>query len=229
MRSSCAAALIDLIWRVGRELSGRQAAAGAWSALVAALVAFSPQMFVWQTIYGTPLSIPQGEDFMRWGTPALRAVLFSYWHGLFLWTPVVAIAVAGLAFLWRRDRLVFSAAIAFFALSWYVNAAAADWWAGEAFGSRRFVSCFAVFSLGPRRRDRTMFAEPEAVTLASCGDRRTHVPPARAVSGVHARPPGRRTLSGGSFNFWIARFLVPFDLARTVVEQRVEWLASPIA
>ena len=35
------------------------------------------------------------------------AVLFSYWHGLFTWTPVVAVAVAGLAFLWRRDRLVF--------------------------------------------------------------------------------------------------------------------------
>jgi hypothetical protein len=29
-----------------------------------------------------------------------------------------------------------------------VNAAVADWWAGEAFGARRFLSCFPVFVLG---------------------------------------------------------------------------------
>ena len=40
---------------------------------------------------------------MRWSDPALAAVLLSDWHGLFTWTPVVAVAVAGIAGLWRRD------------------------------------------------------------------------------------------------------------------------------
>ena len=208
------AALIDLLWRVGRELSVRQAAARGLVCLVAALVAFSPQMFVWQTIYGTPLSIPQGEDFMRWGTPALRAVLFSYWHGLFLWTPVVAIAVAGLAYLWRRDRLVFSAAIAFFALSWYVNAAAADWWAGEAFGSRRFVSCFAVFTLGLAGLIERWSPSLRLVTLASAAIvAHTFLLLVQYQAFMH----GLRDVApypGNPFNLWIARFLVPLDLVK---------------
>ena len=35
-----------------------------------------------------------------------------------------------------------------FVVSTYVNASVADWWAGEAFGARRFMSCFPVFSVG---------------------------------------------------------------------------------
>ena len=66
---------------------------------------------------------------------------------LFTWTPVVALAAAGLLVAWRRDRLVCASAAVFLAVSWYINAAAADWWAGEAFGARRFVSCFPVFCL----------------------------------------------------------------------------------
>jgi hypothetical protein len=208
------AALIDLLWRVGRELSVRQAAARGLVCLVAALVAFSPQMFVWQTIYGTPLSIPQGEGFMRWSTPALRAVLFSYWHGLFLWTPVVAIAVAGLAYLWRRDRLVFSAGMAFFALSWYVNAAAADWWAGEAFGSRRFVSCFAVFTLGLAGLIERWSPSLRLVTLASAAIvAHTFLLLVQYQAFMH----GLRDVApypGNPFNLWIARFLVPLDLVK---------------
>lgn len=85
---------------------------------------------------------------MQWGEPALAAVLFSDWHGLFTWTPVVAVAVAGTAGLWRRDRSVGIAAVAVMISAWYVNAAVSDWWAGEAFGSRRFLSCFPFFVLG---------------------------------------------------------------------------------
>ena len=42
-----------------------------------------------------PFCLPQGGDFMRWREPALMAVFFSDWHGLFTWTPVVALAIAG--------------------------------------------------------------------------------------------------------------------------------------
>ncbi len=38
--------------------------------------------------------------------------------------------------------------IAALLVSWYANAAVIEWWAGEAFGSRRFVSCFPIFVLG---------------------------------------------------------------------------------
>jgi hypothetical protein len=126
-----------------RDAALRLAAAG-----IAALIAFSPQLIVWQIIFGRPFLIPQGGEFMRWGDAALVAVLFSDYHGLFTWTPIVALAVAGFVPLWRRDARVGGAIVLLFILAWYTNAAVADWWAGEAFGSRRFVSCVPLFVLG---------------------------------------------------------------------------------
>jgi hypothetical protein len=203
---------LDLIWRLRRSLTISGVVGRGAACLAAALIAFAPQIFVWQTIYGQPFAIPQGRDFMQFGNPALGSVLFSYWHGLFTWTPIVAIAVIGLAFVGRRDQLVLLAAAAFLLLSWYVNAAAADWWAGEAFGSRRFVSCFPVFTLG----------------LAALIERWAPRPKTLAIAGglivVHtfllllqyqAFMRNLRDVApypDTAFNLWVARFIVPVDL-----------------
>jgi hypothetical protein len=121
----------------------RLAAAG-----LAALLAFSPQMFVWQVLYGQPLTIPQGAGFMRWTESAIGEVLFSPHHGLFAWTPLTAVALAGLALSWKKQpRLVLTLGL-FFVASTYVNGAVSDWWAGEAFGARRYLSCFPIFVVG---------------------------------------------------------------------------------
>jgi hypothetical protein len=128
--------------RAGRA-GMRLAAAGA-----AALVAFAPQIVVWQIIYGQPILVPQGGEFMRWRDAALVSVLFSDQHGLLTWTPIVALALAGLVPLWRCDARVAGAVTVLLVLAWYTNAAVSDWWAGEAFGSRRFVSCVPLLVLG---------------------------------------------------------------------------------
>jgi hypothetical protein len=117
-------------------------------AVLAALAVFTPQMIVWNLFYGESFVIPQGGQFMRWHDAALGAVLFSDWHGLFTWTPIVALSVIGVVPLWRRNPNVAIGAIALLLAAWYTNAAVADWWAGEAFGSRRFVSCVPLFVLG---------------------------------------------------------------------------------
>ena len=185
--------------------------------LVTAAVAFVPQMIVWMTLYGQPLAMPQGGGFMRWTEPALWSVLFSDWHGLLTWTPVVAVALVGLIPLSRKHGALAAAMILFLGLSWYVNAAVADWWAGEAFGSRRFISCFPVF----------------AVALAAAVDWWTpslrKLAVVASVIVVHtglllvqyqAFMHGLRDLAPyprGAYNLWLARFVVPVDLLR-------EWL-----
>ncbi len=141
-------AMRDAVTRASGERRAGRAAARIAVAAGAALLVFTPQMAAWNAIYGSPLVLPQGKGFMRWGEPALASVLLSDWHGLFTWTPVVAVAVAGVAALWRRERSAGVAAVAVLTSAWYVNAAVADWWAGEAFGSRRFLSCFPFFVLG---------------------------------------------------------------------------------
>ena len=117
-------------------------------ASAAALVAFAPQMAAWQVLYGQLLTVPQGSGFMRWASPQVSAVLFSPLRGLFSWTPLAAVGVAGLVRLRQRDTRLLWVLGGFFVASTYVNASVADWWAGEAFGARRFLSCFPVFSVG---------------------------------------------------------------------------------
>ena len=202
---------LDAVWhrRDGGApmLAARIAASG-----IGAALAFVPQMIVWAVLFGAPLTIPQGAGFMKWGEPALLAILFSDNHGLLTWTPVLAFALAGLVMLARRVPRVGAAALVFFAASWYVNAAVADWWAGEAFGARRFVSCYPIFVLG----------------LAAFFDRLRHP---RWIVGfastfavytvlllVHYQVFMHRMLAGvpyprGFVDLWLTRFRVPFDLA----------------
>ena len=112
------------------------------------LVTFAPQLIAWQAIYGRPLLIPQGEGFMRWFDPAILSVLFSWRHGLLSWTPSVLVALIGLGILVRKDRLLGLSVIAIVSVTVYVNAAVLDWWAGEAFGARRFIGITVFLSLG---------------------------------------------------------------------------------
>ncbi|MEW5982149.1 MAG: hypothetical protein AB1806_07230 [Acidobacteriota bacterium] len=133
------ARLAHRAWHAGVRLLAAAAAAGA---------AFAPQFVVWNVVYGESLLIPQGDDFMRWAAPQLADVLLSPFRGLFSWTPLAALGAAGLVPLWRRNTRLAVALVLFLAGSTYVNASVADWWAGEAFGARRFVSAFPVFALG---------------------------------------------------------------------------------
>ena len=127
------------------------------------------------------------------------AVLVPTGIGLFTWTPVVAIACsAALPFvsapaigidrrLPRRRSVLM--------LSWYVNAAVADWWAGEAFGSRRFISCFPVFALALA----ALIDGWSPSVATACARHRasswSHLSAAGPVPGVHARAAQTSPLS----------------------------------
>lgn len=141
-------ALVPAIEVLGWRAPIRTRVAALAAAGAAFLVVFSPQMAVWHVIYGQPLAIPQGPSFMQWTSPHPIAVLFSDNHGLFSWAPVLLLSCAGLFAAARREpawRLPLAVVLL---VSWYVNAAVADWWAGEAYGARRFLSLFPLFALG---------------------------------------------------------------------------------
>jgi hypothetical protein len=208
---------IDAAWhgRIQRPAAtiGHLAACGA-----AAVIVFSPQMIVWKVLYGRALTVPQGPDFMLWGSPALISVLFSK-HGLISWTPVIAPALVGLGALWRRDRLAGVSAVALLAVSWYVNAAVADWWAGEAFGARRFLSCYPIFVLGLAAlydRHRLRVETMAGVLLAFAGY--TGLLLLQYQTFMH----GLRQLAPypeGGVDLWLRRFRVPVDLAARLFGQ----------
>jgi len=201
----------DALWRLGSD-GTRTTLARIGACVAGALLGFLPQMAVWMVLYGTPLAIPQGGGFMKWGQPALVSVLFSDNHGLISWTPVVALALVGLVPLTRRHPLAGLAAVLFFGISWYVNAAVLDWWAGEAFGARRFVSCFPVFVLGLAAvMDRARLGSAAAAGVAAAFTMHTLlllVQYQAFMHGLRDVVPYPRGVAG----LWLARFHAPFDL-----------------
>ncbi|HVT58336.1 MAG TPA: hypothetical protein VHR45_08040 [Thermoanaerobaculia bacterium] len=149
------------------------AAVAAGGAVVASL-----QLHAWHLEYGSWLTVPQGEGYMRWTAPRLADFLLSGHSGLLTWSPLFALAAAGLLLPWRcrlspHWRI---AALAVLAVEVYLSAAVRDWWGGHSFGARRMTSCVPLLAIG-------------LANLAAAG---------RAVSPIQPAPPssrlGRRAL-----------------------------------
>ena len=115
---------------------------------VALGIVVAPQLYVYQTLNGTfgptPFVVEKFSLLPRYAF----AVLFSGFHGLFSWHPVTLVAVLGLAALWRRAPWVAAALVVFVAAQVLVIGSYETWWGGASFGTRRFINCTAIFSLG---------------------------------------------------------------------------------
>jgi hypothetical protein len=116
--------------------------------LLGALLAFLPQMLAWNVLYGSPFTIPQGYGFLGFWQPEMLNVWFSTKRGLFTWTPLLALAVIGFVPLYRINKMLGTATFVVFILETYVTSIVVDWWGGEAFGARRFISLMPFFALG---------------------------------------------------------------------------------
>ena len=74
--------------------------------------------------------------------------LFSSWHGLLSWSPMVYVAVIGtVALLWRRRTWALLALGLLVAMAW-VNGSTTDWAGGWSFGGRRFTSTLVMLASG---------------------------------------------------------------------------------
>jgi hypothetical protein len=113
----------------------------------ALLIAFLPTLIAKKIIYGSYLNFGYTERW-SWNSPALLKVAFSSDHGLFSWTPIVILAVAGLFLLLKRDRDLALYCLVAFALFLYVIGSYQDWDGLSSFGNRFFVSLTPMFILG---------------------------------------------------------------------------------
>lgn len=133
--------------RLRRRSEWRALGAEASVFALAAAAVFAPQLIVWKRLYGAFLTVPQGAAFLA-GEPALSGVLFSPRHGLFSWSPLLYLGVAGLVAGFRRaPHLALGGLLLLGALA-RVNAGTADWWGGAAFGARRFDAALAPLGIG---------------------------------------------------------------------------------
>jgi hypothetical protein len=135
------------------------------------LLSLLPTFVTRFVIYGSPFEsgyIPLKD--WSWRSPVFLSVLFSSDHGLFVWTPVILFAVAGLCLFWRREPGVGTPFLAS-AVAFYILIACYPDWAGiSSYGNRFFVSLTALFVLGLSvLLDRTakLFRNPRAALAAA--------------------------------------------------------------
>lgn len=117
------------------------------------LLAVMPELVVSTIVYGHPLGFASiGVRAIGWH-PWERfwgiETLFSWYHGLFPWTPIAAAGIVGLITLWRTDRRFAATGLSMFAIQWITNATAdRAFWAALSFGARRFDNCTIFFLIG---------------------------------------------------------------------------------
>jgi hypothetical protein len=124
----------------------RAAASGAAFG-AAALAAALPQLVIKSILHGSALRTGTLNRYF-WDSPRLLDVGFATEHGLFLWTPVLVVAVIGLLALCRRDVVVGLGLLAALACTYYVVACYEAWHGISSFGNRFFVCLTPAFVVG---------------------------------------------------------------------------------
>ena len=149
-------ALDFLRWAVrSRRLVPRRSAIALAAAGAGTFVlAYLPQLVAYQALNGHPGPTTLVTRKMTWTAPHALEVLFSPEHGLFAWTPLAILALAGLALLAadrRRDtdaRWIGALALLMVCLQIYVTGAVESWTVAGSFGQRRFIGLTPLLVLG---------------------------------------------------------------------------------
>jgi hypothetical protein len=141
--------LLFLFWRSG--LGWRCVVRFAAGAVPAA----AAQALTWTILYGTPWgpvfsgSNLEGSTWAPFARFTFIEVLFSSYHGLLSWSPVILLALVGLIIRARRGDTLAWTFLLMFIVTWAANSTLDRYfWGGLAFGGRRFVDLSALFAVG---------------------------------------------------------------------------------
>jgi hypothetical protein len=146
-------AVIYVAWRQRRRIEW-------WLAAIAGgALPIACQAAAWLAIYGTPFgpitrgATLGGTTWMPFHNVALSAVLFSSYHGLFSWSPVVVLAIFGWISAVRsfdaQRQMIAMASLLMFLGEWIANGTFDRYfWGGMSFGPRRFVDLAVPIAVG---------------------------------------------------------------------------------
>ena len=106
-----------------------------------------PQIAYWHAITGQLVANGYVGEHLELLRPHLLEVLFSVRKGLFFWTPLLLLAVAGVPFLRRFAPGLFVPTIAYLAVHTWIVASWSTWWYGGSFGMRPFVEALPILAM----------------------------------------------------------------------------------
>lgn len=121
--------------------------AGSVLTAAATIAAFLPTLIVKKILYGSYWNFGYTERWY-WYSPAFLKVCFSANHGLFSWTPILILALAGLVLLYKTDRAFAIYSMVVFSVYIYAVGCYQDWNGLSSFGGRFFVSLTIFFVAG---------------------------------------------------------------------------------
>ncbi len=120
------------------------------------LLMLIPQILVYISQYGSLTNMPymveasergHGSSF-HWFQPQIFNVLFSGFRGLFIWHPLLLLAIIGLIISPKKIRPLNWILLIAFLLQVYFISSWWSWWQGASFGGRMFCNCSLIFTLG---------------------------------------------------------------------------------
>ena len=118
-----------------------------WLVMAAsALIAFAPQFLVDREFFGTWLPSEANAFSFDPAHGHYFEVLFSSFHGLLSWSPVIILAILGWFLI--RDHTLRLACFGIFVIELAIVGAYQQWWGGMSFGMRYFINLLPIFALG---------------------------------------------------------------------------------
>ena len=115
--------------------------------LILFLSVISIQLIIYKISTGNFLVFSYKNEGFIFTDPHFIDILFSYKKGLFLYTPIFLLSLAGLCFLWKSNKFGFYTVAIFLLVITYVFSSWNNWWYGGSFSSRvytEFIGLFAV-------------------------------------------------------------------------------------
>lgn len=89
----------------------------------------------------------QHPKVFNWTQPKIIELLFSSYHGLLSWSPLIYIALFGFPLMFKKHKRLSLYCLFTFLILIYVLSSVTDWYAGDSYGSRRFIGSLFIFSL----------------------------------------------------------------------------------
>jgi glycosyltransferase involved in cell wall biosynthesis len=116
--------------------------------LLMVVLVWVPQMIYWKEMTGHWLYFSYGSDErFFFGDPAIIKGLFSYRKGLFIYTPLLLFAFAGVVSLWLKRSPHALPVTIFLPLNIYIILSWWCWWYGGGFGQRAFIDSYALMTV----------------------------------------------------------------------------------
>ncbi len=143
--------LVPVFWGISdlKDLSLRlkQHSKGIMIMAISSIMIISLQLIYWKVQSGRFVFYGYGNEQLNLWKPHLAELLFSFRKGWFIYTPMMALAIAGFIPLFKEHRRFFIPLFIYIILNIWIVSAWDCWWYGGCFGQRSMVQSYALLSI----------------------------------------------------------------------------------